>query len=416
MNYSASLRFLDSFLNLEQIPKPHLRVWNLKRMRRLLEIFGHPERDLFPVLIAGTKGKGSTGYFLSEILRRSGLRVGFYHSPHLEEPRERIWIGGKPISRIEFAKGMLEIKHHLHNVGAPPQLGFTYFEIMTLLATLLFKERKVDCAVFEVGMGGRLDATHALQQKLSILTPIHYDHEAFLGNTLTEIAGEKADILAPHQDVVVAPQEKEALRVIQKVAKERNCRLWPPLSIKNAPLKLLGDFQRLNASMAVRAATVLRDRYRIPITVQAMKKGIGSNHWPGRMELFEGTHGQASLLLDAAHNPKSIEALCASLTRLFPKQQKILIFGTSRDKRSDRMFPYLAKVFKICILTRADNARAQDLSVLMAQAKGHFSVIIPALTSKEALATARKLARPKDLIVATGSFYLIGEIRSLCSR
>lgn len=406
MNYSGSLRYLNSFLNLEQVHKPHSRIWNLKRMRELLEIFGHPEKKIFTVLIGGTKGKGSTGYFLSEILRQSGLGVGFYHSPHLVSPRERIWIKGKPVSEKDFARGISAIRRRLKNKKA-----FTYFEIMTLLASLLFKEKGVEAAVFEVGMGGRLDATHVLPAKLVILTPIHYDHEAYLGDTLPEIAREKAAILVRGRDAVIAPGPPEVARQIQKTARKRNCLLWPPLYRRGMKIKLLGDFQKLNLAMALRAAFRLRERYHFPITDEAITRGIASHHWPGRMELFEG---RPSVLLDGAHNPKSIEALCRNLKRLFPKKRKILIFGTSRDKHSERMIPFLAKTFQTCILTQADNPRAKEVAVLLREAQGQFPVLIPVASSKEALALARRAARPGDLIVVTGSFYLMGEVRSRC--
>ena len=295
----------------------------------------------------------------------------------------------------------------------PLRMNFTYFEILTLLASLLFKEKKVEAAVFEVGMGGRLDATHVLPSKLVLLTPIHYDHEAFLGNTLAEIAREKAAILRPGRDVVVSPEPAEVMREIRKVAHRRRCPLWKPLYRPGMRLKLLGDFQRLNAAMAMRGAELLRKQYRFPVTEASLQAGIGSNHWPGRMELFKG---KPSLLLDGAHNPKSIEALCRNVKKLFPRRRKILIFGTSRDKRSDRMLPKLARVFPVCILTEARNPRAKEIASLLAEAKGKFSALLPLKGPAEALRTARRLAGPKDLIVATGSFYLIGDIRSRCRK
>jgi len=328
----------------------------------------------------------------------------------LEEPRERIWIGGKPVSRREFAQGIFGIQRVLQAAG---NKSFTYFEIMTLLASLLFQKKEVDVAVFEVGMGGRLDATHVLPSKLVILTPIHYDHEAFLGNTLAEIAREKAAILQHDRDLVVAPQEPEVLREIRKVARKRRCPIRRPFYLKRLRLRLLGDFQRLNAALAIRAAVVLRDRFRFPVTEKALRYGVASNHWPGRMELFKGS---PSVLLDGAHNPKSTEALSRNLKNLFPRKKKILVFGTSRDKRSDRMIPYLSRLFEVCILTQCDNSRAKEVFTLLSEAKGYFPVIIPTATSGQAMALARKLARPEDLIVVTGSFYLLGEIRPLCRQ
>lgn len=406
-----ALSYLNSLLNLEQVSKPHSRIWNLKRMRELLRIFGHPERGIFTVLVGGTKGKGSTAYFLSEILRRSGLKVGFYHSPHLESPCERIWMNGKPVSPELFAKGISKIRKRIGDAGAGPPPLPTYFEILTLLAALLFKEGRVDVAVYEVGMGGRLDATHVLPAKLTVLTPIHYDHEAYLGHTLSEIAREKAAILVPGRDVVVAPQRPEVIREIRRFARKRHCPVWPPLYRKNVRPRLLGDFQRLNAASAMRAASILRDRYQFPVADDAVSKGVSSNHWPGRMELFKG---RPSLLLDGAHNPKSVEALTRNVKHLFPGRRKILVFGTSRDKRSDRMIPFLAKVFDACVLTQSVSPRAKEVGSLLTEATGKFPIVIPTVSSREALALAKKLARPQDLIVVTGSFYLIGELRRLC--
>jgi len=178
-------------------------------------------------------------------------------------------------------------------------------------------------------------------------------------------------------------------------------------------LQLLGDFQRLNASMAVRAAALLRKRYRFPVTREAMLRGTGSNHWPGRMELFKR---RPAILLDGAHNPKSVEALARNVKRLYPKRRKILIFGTSRDKRSDRMIPPLARVFDTCILTQSRSPRAKEAALLLSEARAHFKILIPVSSSREALSLARKWARPQDLIVGTGSFYLIGELRPLCRK
>ncbi len=448
-NYPKAISFLNSLLNLEQAGKPNSRIWNLKRMRELLRIFGRPERGIFAVLVAGTKGKGSTAYFLSEILRRSGLRVGFYQSPHLESPTERILINGKPVTKEKFAQGLLRIKRTLqHHVFARRPIGrrnnlrfeivsgaslraygpkgpeahprndgmalpFTYFEIMTLLAALLFKENQVDAAVYEVGMGGRLDATNALPAKLVILTPIHFDHEAYLGNTLAKIAGEKAAVLRRGGEAVIAPQPPEVKCEIERMARKRRCRLWSPLSVPGMKLRLLGDFQELNARMALRAGDILRKRYHFPVTPQAMLEGVASNHWPGRMELIRG-HRNSSILLDGAHNPKSIEALTRNVKRLFGKRRKVLIFGTSRDKRSDRMLTTLSRVFDTCILTESQSSRAKETALLLREAQSHFQTLLPAVSVPAALALARRITSGQDLIVGTGSFYLIGELRSLC--
>ena len=393
-------------------------------MRELLRIFSHPEKGVFTVLVGGTKGKGSTAYFLSEILRHSGLRVGFYHSPHLESPQERIWINGRSVSANDFEKGLQRIKLALQK---NKNNAFTYFEILTLLATMLFKKYKVEAAIYEVGMGGRLDATNTLPAKLVMLTPIHYDHEAYLGNTLTEIASEKVAIIRKGGKAVVAPQPEEAFQVIKRVAQKRKCKIWFPVSNNvgarsprpkggvTPPLRirLLGDFQELNAKMALRAAAILRDHYQFPVDEKAMARGISGNHWPGRMELIQG---RPLVLIDGAHNPKSIEALTRNVKRLFPSRRKIVVFGTSRDKHSERMLPSLGRVFDVCILTRSRSPRAKEIATLLGEANGHFKEIIPVDSPVRALGMARKLAGPQDLIVITGSFYLIGELRKLCRR
>ena len=218
MTYSQSLNYLNSFLNLERIIfTPNNRLWNLERMELLLKWFSHPEKSFFPVLIAGTKGKGSTGFFLESILIEAGIRTGFYSSPHLEDPRERIRIQGRMISKKVWCKGVEAIrrvlkKYSVSPLRMPPRFekeimrGVTYFEILTLLAALLFKKAGIKAGIFEVGMGGRLDATNALGAKVVILTPVHLDHEAILGGTIAKIAVEKAAVVHKGSEVVLSPQ------------------------------------------------------------------------------------------------------------------------------------------------------------------------------------------------------------------
>jgi len=311
---------------------------------------------------------------------------------------------------MEFNRGIKAIQRRLQDRA----LRYTYFEILTLLASLLFKEQKADIAVYEVGMGGRLDATHVLPSKLQILTPIHYDHEAYLGSTLRAIAREKAAILLRGRDAVVAPQEPGVMQVIKNFARKRHSRLWPPVSQTGVRTRLLGDFQKLNASVALRAAQILRSHYCFPVTQEALREGLLSNHWPGRMECFKKKG--IPILLDGAHNPRSIEVLARNVRRLFPRRRKILIFGTSRDKRSDRMLPKLAKVFDLAIVTRSQTPRAKEVAPLLQEARGRFKALVPAPSSREALGLAQRLARPGDLIVGTGSFYLIGELRKIVKR
>lgn len=410
MRYSASLRYLNSFLNFERITaRPNNRLWNLKRMRYLLNWFGHPEKDFFSLLIAGTKGKGSTGFFLESILEQSGIKTGFYSSPHLEDPRERIRFRGKIISKGDWASLVSQIQKKLQGERISQALGeFTYFEILTLMAVLYFQDRKVEIGIFEVGMGGRLDATNVLAPRLVLLTPIHLDHEAILGNTIRKIAREKAAIIRRGAYIVTSPQPQEALAEIKSRAKKMKAFL---LKARAADFEvgLKGDFQRVNAGVAARAASVLRDIFGFKIPESAIHKGLKPKAvWPGRFEVFKGS---PSFLLDGAHNPASVEALVRNLKRLYSTRKRTLIFATSRDKQSDRMLQILSAFFSRIILLPNPTPRTQEMNILLLQARRFFKEVFPAGNVSEALQLARKIADSKSLVIATGSFYLIGEVR-----
>ncbi len=410
MRYSDSLRYLNSFLNLERITfQPGNRLWNLDRMRILLKWFCHPERFFFPVLIAGTKGKGSTGFFLESILEAAGIRTGFYSSPHLEDPRERIRIGTRKISVNLWAAQTETIRRALRRRKLPPAYGdFTYFEILTLLAILSFRAAGIQVGIFEVGMGGRLDATNVLKARVVGLVPVHYDHEAFLGNTLADIAREKAAVIHPEAQVVTSPQFPEALKEIKKRITEQKATLWFAPRHLAYPTGLTGDYQKINGAVALQMARILSRVYGYPVTEQACRKGLAAGHWPGRFELFPG---RPEWLLDGAHNPASILALVRNLKKIYVKRKCLLVFGTSRDKKSDQMLKTLSRFFPDMILAPTSNPRSQEISVLMRQARGLFRTVVPAGDVREAMALARKMAGLGTLIVATGSFYLIGEVR-----
>ena len=300
--------------------------------------------------------------------------------------------------------------------------GVTYFEIMTLLAMLIFKKVGVQIGIFEVGMGGRLDATNVLNAKLSILTPIHLDHEAFLGNTIPKIAREKAAIIRPGSRVVVSKQRPPALAEILKRSRKMKAHVYraAPLTafahFRGVPrsrqwrLGLKGDFQRVNAGAAVSAANILRTHFRYGIPEAALRQGLSKSNWPGRLEFISR---RMNWLLDGAHNPASVEALTRFLRRGYPKRKRLLVFGTSRDKRSDKMLTTLSRYFKDCILTPTANPRSQEIGVLLTQAHRHFNRIFPAGSPAQALELASKVADQNTLVVVTGSFYLIGEARRM---
>lgn len=415
MNYPQSLRYLNSFLNLERITyKPTPRFWNLKRMSSLLEWTRHPENCFFPILIAGTKGKGSTGFFLESILRSNGIQTGFYSSPHLEDPRERIRIGARNVSKEAWAEGLGFIRRTLHQHKlAEPWGDFTYFEILTWLAIWLFSRTKVRVGIFEIGMGGRLDATNCLDAKLSVLTPIHFDHEAFLGNTLAKIAGEKAAIIRRGADVVISPQPKEVLAVIRKELCRKNAKGWLVKPLRGVTLGLQGEHQRVNAGAALQAAKLLNRYDGFKLDPLKTKTSLRLNGWPGRLELFEG---KPAFLLDAAHNPSSITALVRYLKKTYIRRSSLVIFGIAKDKKLELIFKQLGNFFREIILTPLPNPRSQEMGVLLKNARKHFKRIYPTSSIREALALARARSSKRGLVVATGSFYLIGEIRGLLKK
>jgi dihydrofolate synthase/folylpolyglutamate synthase len=411
MNYTDSLKYLNSFQNFERLTLTRDSVrWNLDRMRFLLKSFGNPQKDLFSVHIVGTKGKGSTGFFLESILRAAGYRTGFYSSPHLESPRERIRLQGAMIPETEWARGLAEIKRRFPK-KIPAALGRpTYFEIMTLLAVLIFRKKKVDAAIFEAGLGGRLDATNALGAQTILLTPIHMDHEEVLGNTLQKIAYEKAAVIRKKTLVLTGPQMPAAMREIQRKAREAGTpviRVRKPLRFEPA---LEGQHQRLNAALAAAAAGRM-----FSITEKDIKKGLSFRNWPGRMEHFKGAF---HYVLDGAHNPASIEALVKHLEERYPSQPRVLVFAVSRDKKSGPMLRRLGKYFKTVVLCRPSSSRSQEPAFLALQAclpdrqaRPFFENLMLAGNVPEALELARMAAGRKSMIVITGSFYLIGEAR-----
>ena len=413
MDYHRSLSYLNSFLNLERITwTAKNRLWNLDRMRFLLKAFDHPERGFFPVLIAGTKGKGSTGFFLESILKAGGIRVGFYCSPHLEDVRERIRIDARMLSRSRWAKGIGEIRRRLKPLRLPSSLGvFTYFELMTLLAVLFFKQAKVKIGIFEVGMGGRFDATNALNAPLVILTPIHLDHEELLGSTIPAIAKEKAAVIHRGACVVTKKQSPRALKVIRARVRAVGAGLFRPPSLRGQRVGLLGDFQRDNAGAALKAAGILSGRFGLPISAKTAARGIQKTGWPGRIEVLRD---RPTLILDGAHNPASTEALVRNLRALYGKRKnRVLIFGVSRDKKFAKMLGSLSRFFPEAVLAPLPTPRSQEMETLLLTARRHFRRVFPAADVREALAVAKNRMAEDGLGVATGSFYLVGEARRI---
>jgi dihydrofolate synthase/folylpolyglutamate synthase len=441
MNYSRSLRFLNSFADLEKLAQlPKNPFFNLRRMEHLLKISGHPEKNFFPILIAGTTGKGSTGFFLESILKANGIRTGYYHSPHVEEPRERIRLQGEKASPELWAEGLSKVRELLQKDPVPENFGaLTYFEILTFLAIWIFAKKGVRVGIFEIGLGGRLDATNILKAPLVILTPIHLDHEAFLGSTIAKIAAEKAAIIKPHGHVVIGRQCAEAFGVIRRAVKKNRGSLWRATPVSgHIPLGLAGDFQRTNAGVALKASEIVREHFGFPVSSGPSREGLRCRNWKGRMESFR--RGGRHFILDGAHNPISMKSLVMSLRGAAPKagrrgnlskdsrkkrsprpasrarddeKEVWLIFGAMNDKNSRRMLEVLSGSFPRVVLTGIAGNRAKPVAMLVGEAKGLFNCVLTAQNAGEALALVKKASSPGATIVVTGSFYLIGEMRKL---
>ena len=415
MNYSQALRYLNSFTDLERLSQfPDNAFFNLRRMEHLLKISGHPERKFFSVLIAGTTGKGSTGFFLESILKANGIRAGYYHSPHVEDSRERIRVAGAMASPALWAAGLSALQKLLRQKPLPKTLGvLTYFEILTFLAVWAFAEKGVAVGIFEIGLGGRLDATNVLKAPLVILTPIHLDHEAFLGNTIAKIAGEKAAIIKPRGHTVIGKQFPEALRMIRCSVKRNRGSLWKAKPVSGIPLGLAGDFQKMNAGTALKAAEILKNQFHFPIETEHSQKGLRSSGWKGRMESFhcEGRR----FILDGAHNPLSIKELVRAL-KILKVRDPWLVFGAMMDKNSRAMLKELGRFFPKVILTGIAGNRAKPVAILLEEAKGLFKCVLAAQNAGEAFALVKKASKAGGTVVVTGSFYLVGEARRLLTH
>ena len=392
MTYEAALSYLYALTDYEQKSPQRYAPENfdLERMEHLLSLLGSPHKELRTVHVAGTKGKGSTSAMVASILESQGYRVGLYTSPHLHTFRERIRTNGHLIAPSEVADLADEIKPFADQVS-----GITTFEVITALALCHYRRKRVDIAVLEVGLGGRLDATNVVVPEVSVITSLSYDHVALLGNTLTDIAREKAGIIKPGVPVVSSPQQAEALSVLAAVCQEKGCRFtlvgrdwtWargeasldgqrfelccraaedrfvPSRPCLSLWLPLLGEHQVVNATTAVATAATLRNRG-WSVTKDAVALGLHRVYWPGRLEIL---NRRPMLVVDSAHNADSAQKLMQALRQYFGSVQVILIFGASHDKDIDGMLREFIPNVQEIILTRSDHARAADPEQLQAQ-------------------------------------------------
>ena len=428
--YEETVEYLDTFLNYEKKGFKGGETFDLGGMRTALRKMGYPDRDYVSAHIAGTKGKGSVSTFAASILRSSGMRTGLYTSPHLSTPRERIRVNGKMISKAEFTDGLEYLKKILGK-NAPGKL--TYFEIFTLLAMWYFKTKKVEAAIFETGMGGRLDATNVIKPIVCGITPISYDHTRVLGRSLGKIAGEKAGIIKKGVVCVSSPQRSNVLKVIKERCDELDVSLLlagkdlrveikeirPEGTIFNitTPLKryedcrtgMPGEFQPENVLQAVIICEEIWKRTRPgEIKEHAVTSGIKKAFLMGRMEVLSSS---PLIIIDGAQNSSSAERLVRSVRKTFDYNKLVLIAAFCEDKDIKGSCTVLSDIADVVIVTRARTSRYAEPKKIAGYFPGKKVII--AETVKDAITRAMVMAKKKDLVLSAGSFYLAGEIREI---
>jgi dihydrofolate synthase/folylpolyglutamate synthase len=387
MNFPDSVRFLYALGNEVKTLK-----LGLEQMQELARRLGNPERRLRFVHVAGTNGKGSVCAMVEAGLRHAGQTTGLYTSPHLVSPTERIRINGEPVTEDEFSRAFDQV----HEAAQGMEVHPSYFETVTGMALVLFAEKQVDTVVWEVGLGGRLDATNIVTPAVSVITPVSFDHQEHLGNTIAAIASEKAGIIKAQVPVVVAPQQPEAMAVMLEKAHAEGARviLSAPVELPFAP-PLAGRHQLDNCRTAIAALAQLG----------VAPDGIRETRWPGRLELV----GHApDIYLDGAHNPAGAAALAEFITeRRAVRQGRIwMVFGVMKDKKVAEMGAHLFPLVDELILTAPISERALPPEAIPATG-ARVVASIP-----EALALIRAAA-PEDTVFITGSLFLVGEARPL---
>jgi len=432
MNFQDALNYFDSLIDYERTVTEarNARFFNLSRMEHLLAKLGNPEQGRSFVHIAGTKGKGSTSAMVAAIAQAAGYRVGLYTSPHLISFRERIRVNHQMIKKSavgELAKQLVAPIESLRGseAGTP-----SFFEAYTALALLYFAGEKVELAVMETGLGGRLDATNVIAPLCCGITTIALDHTVELGDTLAAIAGEKAGIIKPGVPVVCAPQEPEALAAIEKVSQEKSAPLimvGEEIQVQSGggrkliinghkgryevECALTGEHQAKNAAVAVGLVELLADKG-FAINGNAIRQGLAKVHWPGRLQVLPGV---PPLVLDGAHDVASARALRQSLAKIFHDKKITFVLGIAKDKDIAGIMAELLSVAEAVVVTAAKSPRSATPEALQEICRK----ISPQMNCeavgnpKAALAKAQALAKGHAVVVVTGSLYLVGEAMEL---
>ena len=442
MDYKAALAYIEGFIDYERSPdfSRQARLYNLNRISLLLELLGNPHDRLQVIHIAGSKGKGSTAALIASVLTQAGYKTGLFTSPHLITPRERCRIDGDLISKADVAFYVEKLKPAIETVSTSEFGRVSFFEIYTALAFSYFADKATDFAVIEVGLGGRLDATNVVTPVATVITPIGLEHTAILGETYTEIAGEKAEIIKQKCPLALAPQHPEARTVFEKVASERNAPIVEPKNlvgrdcsasssrlVRNADglpvaqefdvetdsesypqltMPLLGHHQFINATTAVTAIECLKQKgYIVPKT--SVYAGFKNVQWQGRIQRIRSS---PIVVLDGAHSPASMEALCSTLRQSFRYDRVTFIVSLMRDKNLTAIGNIVSQTADFVIATQVlNNPRVMSAEEILDAWENTCEKISACSTPEKAITRALSGASPTDLICITGSLYLVGQ-------
>lgn len=453
--YEEAVRYLNSLIDYEkQAPgKYDTRAYNLDAFRVLLDRLGNPHEALSAIHVAGTDGKGSTCAFAESLLRAAGLTTGFYSSPHLASYAERISLNGIPISGERFAELVAEVRAASETdppvQRSPERSGFaTVFEILTAMAFVAFSRARVEAAVVEVGLGGRLDATNVIAPRLSVIAPVDRDHTALLGPTPAAIAREKGGIIKPGVPVVLSPQQGEVIPVLIELAADRaspvirsdevyairdiipsprECRFslqGAQRGFRDLRVPLAGRHQLVNARTALVAVEEFLKGIGRTLTEDEIRTGLARTYWPGRFEaVVLGGAGTEPVhaVLDCAHTPQAGRALRSTLEELHPGEDFVFLVGLSTDKQIEDFLRALLRPGDIVITTRSDSPRAMEPKKLARLAEKVLAGSTPGATPRvrstpdcdAGIALAARTAHETGrLLCVTGSVYLIGLVRS----
>ena len=430
MNYSELIQNIES-------REGKRKSYDFKRIKAILGKLDNPQQGLKYIHIAGTNGKGSTSNFIYNMLRKEGYRVGLYTSPHLERYTERIIISGEEISQEDFVKYGLKTLEAEEKILDEFEM-MTYFEFITVIMFLYFKEKNCDICVLEVGMGGLSDSTNVILKEdklVSIITPIGLDHTQYLGETIEEITEQKAGIIVDNVPVVTSNIDEKILKILEEKAKEKNTKLYTlsnvkvenleisdkgtkyTLSYKNEKIidievSIIGYYQLYNSVLSILSLLILRERNILKISDESIKRGIKDTFWAGRMEIIRKN---PIIVLDGAHNMNGISSLVENI-KLFNYGKLYVITSILEDKEHEKMLEKLSEKANEIILVNLNTKRKTDLLILEKEALKYNDNVKIIDSLEDAINNTIKKSKSNDLIIISGSLYLVSEVKDIVDK